>query len=124
MAGGMQSTFIGLAVVEDRVMGAYAGDSRAYLVNEHGCRVLTEHVGRRLGSGEADAHPIHEPLDAHDTILLMSDGAWTPMPTTILHRAVMAARLTDFADLPATLIDLAGKHGRADDMTVVALRRR
>jgi len=124
MAGGMQSTFVGLAVVEGRLLGAYAGDSRAYLVNEHGCRLLTEWPSPRLGSGEAEPHPIHEPIDPHDTVLLMSDGAWTPLPLPILHRAVMAARLDDFADLPATLIELAGKHGRADDMTVVALRRR
>lgn len=123
MAGGVQSTFVGVAVVDDRVLGAYAGDSRVYLVNEHGCRILTETPGRCLGSGEAEAHPIHEPIDARDTVLLMSDGAWTPLPPAIIHRAVMAARLDDFADLPVTLIDLAGKHGHADDMTVVALRR-
>jgi serine/threonine protein phosphatase PrpC len=124
MAGGPQSTFVGLAVADRQIFGAYAGDSRAYLVNEDGCRVLTERPGQRLGSGEADAHAIHERLDPHDTVLLMSDGAWTPLPLTIVHRTVMAARLQAFADLPVTLIDLAGKHGHADDMTVVALRRR
>lgn len=124
MAGGSQSTFVGVAVVDGRLLGAYAGDSRAYLVNEHGCRVLTELPTRRLGSGEAEAHPIHEPLTPDDTVLLMSDGAWTPLPLTIVHRTVMAARMQDFADLPVTLIDLAGKHGHADDMSVVALRLR
>ena len=124
MAGGPQSTFVGLAVTDDQLFGAYAGDSRAYVVNEHGCRVLTEVPGKRLGSGEVEAHPIHEPLAPDDTVLLMSDGAWTPLPLTIVHRTVMAARMQDFADLPVTLIDLAGKHGRADDMTVVALRLR
>ncbi|BCS31557.1 hypothetical protein TBR22_A07590 [Luteitalea sp. TBR-22] len=124
LAGGSETTFVGIAVVGDRVLGAYTGDSRAYLVNETGCRILSEQPGRRIGSGEAEASPIHEPLDPHDTLLLMSDGAWTPLPLTIVHRTVMAARMQDFADLPSMLIDVAGKHGRADDMTVVALRRR
>jgi serine/threonine protein phosphatase PrpC len=124
MAGGAQSTFVGLAVTEGRLLGAYAGDSRAYLVNEHGCRLLTEAPCKRLGSGDAEPHPIHEPLAAQDTVLLMSDGAWTPLAPIIIHRAVMAARMREFVDLPVTLIDLAGKHGRADDMTVVALRVR
>jgi serine/threonine protein phosphatase PrpC len=124
MAGGVQSTFVGVAVVQQRLLGAYAGDSRAYLVNEHGCRMLTEQPSRRLGSGEAEPLPIHEPLEPHDTLLLMSDGAWTPLPLTIVHRTVMSARLGDFTDLPGTLLDLSARHGRADDMTVVALRVR
>lgn len=124
MAGGPQTTFVAVAVVEDRLVGAYAGDSRAYIVNEAGCRVLTEQPGKRLGSGEADASPVFEPLQPRDTVLLMSDGAWTPLPLTIIHRQVMAARLQAFADLPGALLDAAGRHGRADDMTVIALRLR
>lgn len=124
MAGGSETTFVGLAVVGERLLGAYTGDSRAYVVNEHGCRLVTDAPCRRLGSGEAEAQPIHEPVTRDDTVLLMSDGAWTSLPTTLVHRAVMAARMADFADLPVTLIDIAGKHGRADDMTVVALRLR
>ena len=124
MSGGPDSTFLAVAVVGDRLVGAYAGDTRAFLVNEHGCRVLSEAPSRRLGSGEAEPHPIHERITAGDTVLLMSDGAWTPLPLTLLHRHVMAARLQHFADLPVSLIDAAGRHGHADDMTVVALRRR
>jgi serine/threonine protein phosphatase PrpC len=124
MAGGMQTTFVGVAVAERRLLGAWAGDSRAYLVNEHGCRLLNEQPSARLGSGEAAALAIHEPLEPHDTVLLVSDGAWTPLPLTLMHRAVMAARLNAFADLPVTLLDLAARHGRPDDMTVVALRTR
>ena len=124
MAGGPQSTFVGVAVADGRLLGAYAGDSRAYLVNEHGCRILTEAPARRLGSGAAEPQPIHEPLAPGDTVLLMSDGAWTPLAPAAIHRAVMAARLRAFVDLPVNLIDLAGKHGYADDMTVLALRLR
>lgn len=124
MAGGPQSTFVGVAVVDDRLVGAYAGDTRALIVNEDGCRIVSEHPGRRLGSGDVEVHPIHEPLGPRDTVLIMSDGAWTPLPLTLLHRHVMAARLQHFADLPVSLIDAAGRHGHADDMTVIALRRR
>lgn len=125
IAGGMRTTFVGVAIVQQRLLGAYAGDSRAYLVNEHGCRLLSDHPCPPLGSGVALARPIHEPLQPHDTVLLLSDGAWTPLPLTIIHRAVVAARLTDFADLPVTLLDLAARHGRSDDdMTVVAMRTR
>ncbi len=125
LAGGIQTTFVGGALVERRLLGAYTGDSRAYLVNEHGCRLLSDLPTPPLGSGHARARPLHEPLDAHDTVLLLSDGAWTPLPLTLIHRAVMAARLAEFADLPATLLDLATRHGgAADDMTAVAMRTR
>ena len=38
MAGGAQTTFVGVAATGGRVVGACSGDSRAYLINEHGCR--------------------------------------------------------------------------------------
>ncbi|HTV01087.1 MAG TPA: PP2C family serine/threonine-protein phosphatase [Luteitalea sp.] len=122
MANGPHCTFVGVAVNDARVVGASAGDSRAWLVNEHGCRVLNERASASLGSGQADGVTIHEPIAKGDTILLMSDGAWTAIPISALHRLVMAARLQHLADLPATLLDAAGRQGRADDMTVVALR--
>lgn len=124
MAGGAQTTFVAVAAMDDRLVGASVGDSRACVVNESGCRILNEAPGRRLGSGEADPHPIFEPLSPADTVLLMSDGAWTPLPLPVIHRLVMAARLQAFADLPSTLLDAASRRGRADDMTVVAMRLR
>jgi serine/threonine protein phosphatase PrpC len=45
LAGGAQTTFVGVAVLRDRIVGAWCGDSRAMLVNEHGCRILTEDEG-------------------------------------------------------------------------------
>jgi serine/threonine protein phosphatase PrpC len=122
MAGAAQTTFVGVAAVDGRLVGAYAGDSRAYLVNEHGCRILTEEPSRRLGSGEAEPHPIHERLAARDVVLLMSDGAWTPLQPAAIHRVVMGLTTRHLSDVPAALLDLAGSRGRADDMTVVAMR--
>lgn len=124
MAGGAQTTFVGIATVGEGVVGAYAGDSRVYLVNEHGCRLVTHQRTPRLGSEQAQPLPIHEPLAHRDVVLLMSDGAWGPLATGAIHAAVMARTLSDLADLPSTLLDLAGARGRADDMTVIALRAR
>jgi serine/threonine protein phosphatase PrpC len=124
LAGGAQTTFIGIVTVGEGVVGAYAGDSRAYLVNEHGCRLVTDQRTPRLGSDQARPLPIHEPLAHRDVVLLMSDGAWGPLTTGVIHATVMARTLSDLADLPSTLLDLAEARGRADDMTVVALRAR
>ena len=79
LLGGPQTTFVGVGVVEDQLFGAYAGDSRAYLVGEHGCQVLTEASSPRLGSGRVEPQPIHTRLAPRDVVVLMSDGAWTPL---------------------------------------------
>jgi hypothetical protein len=92
--------------------------------NEHGCRLLTDRPSRRLGSGEAEPVPIHERLAARDVVLLMSDGASTPLAFPLIQRTVMAKAMQHFSDLPVAFIDLAGKQGRLDDMTVVAMRAR
>jgi serine/threonine protein phosphatase PrpC len=122
LAGGAQTTFVGVAALEDRIVGAYSGDSRAYLVNEHGCRVLTEQACRRLGSGEAEPRPIHERVGQRDVILLMTDGAWTPLQPPAIQRVVMGLTTHHLCDVPPALLDLAGARGRPDDMTVVAMR--
>jgi serine/threonine protein phosphatase PrpC len=124
LLGGSESTFVGVAVIENRLLGAYSGDSRAFLVNEHGCRLLTEAPGRRLGSGEADPRPIHENLTSGDVVLLMSDGAWSPLNLPAVQRIVVNGALRHFADLPPNVLEAAGKKGRPDDMTVVAMRVR
>jgi len=50
-----QATFIGMAVMENCFVGAYAGDSRAYLSTSDGnLQLLTDsNVKFRLGSGHA-----------------------------------------------------------------------
>jgi serine/threonine protein phosphatase PrpC len=122
MAGGPQTTFVGVAAAGSRILGACCGDSRAYLINEHGCRILTEEGGRRLGSGVAEPRPIHERITPRDVVLLMSDGAWTPLQPAAIQRTVMGLTLRHLSDVPPALLDLAGAKGRADDMTVVAMR--
>ena len=122
MAGGAQTTFVGVAALEDRIVGAYAGDSRACLVNEHGCRILTEDPCPRIGSGTVEPRPIHERVVHRDVILLMSDGAWTPLQPHAIHRIVMGLTTRHLSDVPPALLDLGGAKGRIDDMTVVAMR--
>lgn len=118
---GRTPAFVGVALPGDRLFGACAGHARAYLVNEAGCHVLHDDAAPRLDAA-FDVRPIHLPLTRDDTVVLLSDGAWHPLPPAVLHRLVMAARLEAFADLPTRLLEAASRHGRIDDMTAVALR--
>ena len=52
----------------------------------------------------------------------MSDGAWTPLNLGLLQKTVMTAALCHFTEIPGAILDAAGRTGRADDMTAVALR--
>lgn len=125
LLGGAQSTFVGVAVAEGQAVGACAGDSRAYLLDRDGeCRILTEGAAKyRLGSGKATSFPIRRPLGHGDTLLLMSDGAWTPLGGVyLLKKAVLGAAGRHFSEMPQAILEAAGKTGRADDMTVVAVR--
>lgn len=124
LLGGPQTTFVGVAVVGEQLFGACAGDSRAYLVGEAGVRLLAETASPRLGSGEVEPTPIHVQLTPHDVVLLMSDGAWTPLSTAMIQRGVTSCAARHLSDLPSALLDLAGARGRVDDMTVVAARWR
>jgi serine/threonine protein phosphatase PrpC len=55
LMGLSQSTLIAMAVMEDCFVGAYAGDSRAYLSTSDGkLKILTDSAMKlRLGSGQA-----------------------------------------------------------------------
>lgn len=126
LLGGTQSTFLAVSVLDGRIVGVCVGDTRAYLWTRDGeLRILTEGAAKyRLGSGQAEPFPIHAPLERGDVVLLLTDGAWTPLSLHGLQRLVAGAALGGFADLPARILDAAGRIGRADDMTVVACRVR
>jgi hypothetical protein len=124
LLGGPQSTFLAVAALGESMVGTCVGDSRLYLFPREGeIRILTEEAVKfRLGSGRVTPHPIHQRVSSGDTLLLMSDGAWTP-----LNLARMRSLRTRFhgrhvSDIPSLILDEAGRSGRADDMTVVALR--
>jgi len=126
LLGGAESTFLAAAILDGRLVGACVGDSRAYQLSREGeLRLLSEGAAKaRLGSGECRPFPLHVALAAGDWVLLLSDGAWAPLGMARL-RAVLAAGLArDAADLPGSILDAAGRGGRGDDMTAVALRLR
>jgi serine/threonine protein phosphatase PrpC len=124
LLGGPEATLVAAAVVGDQVVGVVAGDSRAYLVPFEGAvRALTAEASKaRLGSGETAPAVFRCTLAPRDVLLLASDGAWTALGTPGLERAVRAMVMRPFADLPSAVLDEASRRGRADDMTVVALR--
>lgn len=123
LIGGNQSTFVGVAVVNGVAVGACAGDSRAYLLNRDGdLRIISDGAAKfRLGSGKAEAFPIRHALTSGEILLLLSDGAWTPLGLYPLKKAVQGAMGRHFSEVPAAILEAAGKMGRADDMTAVAL---
>lgn len=124
LLGGPQSTFLAVAAFDDRVVGVCAGDSRLYhLPFEGEVQILTEEASKfRLGSGKVIPSSIHQRMKPGDTLLLMSDGAWTPLGLPVLRRLKGKASTQHFSEFPGILLDEAGKSGRADDMTVVAIR--
>jgi serine/threonine protein phosphatase PrpC len=124
--GGVQSTFVALALLDDRVVGCAAGDSRAYLWTRDGdLRLLTDGAAKfRLGSGRVEPFPIHAAWTRGDIVLLMSDGAWTPLSLDRLRDTVAQGALRPLAEMPDAVLAQAGRTGVADDMTVVVGRRR
>jgi serine/threonine protein phosphatase PrpC len=119
-----ESTFIGVSVIGKQVIGAYAGDSRAYVIeNEGECKLITTIANKfRLGSGKTEPVPINITLEPQDILLLLSDGAWTPLNPYLLTKAVRSAVGEHFSEVPGTVLDAAARTGRHDDMTAVALR--
>ncbi len=110
LLGGTQSTFVGVSVPDEKarlVMGAYAGNSRAYVVGENGVRLLTaESSPSRLGSGRVKPCPIMLTLGPYDFLLLMSDGAWTPLGGAYkLQKAVAKAAMHHFSEVPQAILD-------------------
>lgn len=124
LLGGEQSTFLAVAVLEEKIVGTCAGDSRLYKITRDGeITIPTEGASKfRLGSGRAQPFPIHLPISKGDRLLLMSDGAWTPLNLYALKKVVAKSATKHFSELPPSILDEAGKSGRADDMTVVALK--
>ena len=130
LMGGAQSTFVGAAVPDPgaaRVVGGYAGNARAYVAGEEGIKLVTaESAPARLGSGSVEGRTFSLDLRARDILLLMSDGAWVPFSSANrLRKAVTAAALRHFSEVPEAVLDAATPpDGPPDDMTVVALRIR
>jgi hypothetical protein len=52
----------------------------------------------------------------------MSDGAWTPHNLYTLKKILIRSATRHFSELAPSILDEAGKAGRADDMTVITLK--
>jgi hypothetical protein len=76
----------------------------------------------RLGSGKAEAFPIRHALIRGEMLLLLSDGAWTPLVLYPMKKVVHTAMARHFSEVPVAILEAAGKSGRADDMTALTLR--
>lgn len=124
LLGGNQSTFVAIAVLEGKIVGACVGDSRLYKITRDGeIRIPTEGASKfRLGSGKVKPFPIHLPVEKGDRLLLMSDGAWTPLSLYVLKKILANSATRHFSELAPAILDEAGKAGRVDDMTVIALK--
>ncbi|OGP70362.1 MAG: hypothetical protein A2W09_03865 [Deltaproteobacteria bacterium RBG_16_50_11] len=125
LLGGNQSTFIAIAVLEDRYVGTCVGDSRVYLRDRDGqIHIITENaVTYRLGSGKVDPFPIYLPCNRGDLLLLMSGGAWTPLNINSLKKLINKSLFGHLSELPPAILDEAGKDGKGDDMTVIAMKK-
>jgi len=126
LMGLSQSTFIAMAVMEDCFVGAYAGDSRAYLSTSDGkLQLLTDSTMKlRLGNGKATPGFLTGNLQARDLLVLMTDGAWGPLGSlSMTQRAIVKEIGRHLSDVPLSILDSASRAGRADDMTAVVLRK-
>jgi serine/threonine protein phosphatase PrpC len=121
---GSECTLAAVSMIGGEARGVVVGDSRIYLLPEDGgCRLLAEPLSKsRLGSGDAQPTPVTHHMAPHDMLLLVTDGAWTPLGPVRLERAARKAALGHLSDVPPAILEAAGQRGRADDMTAVALR--
>jgi serine/threonine protein phosphatase PrpC len=126
LMGLSQSTFLGVAVLEDCFVGAYTGDSRIYHSTSEGTlRLLTDSTMKlRLGSGQTKPAFLTGNWQARDLLVLMTDGAWGPLGSLALtQRAIVKGIWRHLSDVPLSILDSASRAGRADDMTAVLMRK-
>ncbi len=120
---GVRSTFLATAVVGNQVVGTYVGDSRAFFISNGTCTILAgESSTPRLGTGKAVSTPFRMNLKSRNIILLMSDGAWTPLEPHVIQSIVAGTMPDQFKELPQAILNEAERTGRLDDMTAIALR--
>ena len=136
LMGGPQSTFCAFTIGgymdseqkrHEVAVGVCAGDTRFYLLNDNGelTNITASTRKMRLGSGSVDPVTFWVELHPGDLLLLLSDGAYTPMSLSELQRIAVKAKLIHLSEVPVAIIERAAKYGGlADDATVVALHYR
>jgi PPM family protein phosphatase len=148
---GMGTTLVAALELEDGLSIASVGDSRAYLLDESGLRVLTDdqtwvnEVGRPLGLDEESLrnHPMRHvltmaigasapltvnyysvPLKAGNLVLICSDGLHGVLDPADLERILRSGRNGVSLDQSCReLIDAAKAAGGPDNVTVVLMRK-
>jgi protein phosphatase len=148
---GMGTTLVAALELEDALSIASVGDSRAYLLDESGLRILTDdqtwvnEVGRPLGLDEESLrnHPMRHvltmaigasapltvnyysvPLQAGSLVLICSDGLHGVLDPAELERILRSGRNGVSLDESCRrLIDAAKDAGGPDNVTVVLMRK-
>jgi serine/threonine protein phosphatase PrpC len=148
---GMGTTLVAALDLEDGLSIASVGDSRAYLLDESGLRLLTDdqtwvnEVGRPLGLDEESLrnHPMRHvltmaigasapltvnyysvPLSAGNLVLICSDGLHGVLDSAELERILRSGRNGVSLDESCRkLVDAAKAAGGPDNVTVVLMRK-
>jgi protein phosphatase len=148
---GMGTTLVAALELEEGLSIASVGDSRAYLFDESGLRVLTDdqtwvnEVGRPLGLDEESLrnHPMRHvltmaigasapltvnyysvPLKAGNLVLICSDGLHGVLEPADLERILRSGRNGVSLDQSCrALVDAAKAAGGPDNVTVVLMRK-
>jgi protein phosphatase len=145
---GMATTVAAVLVDDDVANIAHVGDSRIYLWNGGGFRLLTsDHswINEQVQSGvisaeQARSHPLRNVVTralggrselvvdvqsrrmaAGDVLLLCSDGLTTMVPDPEIAR-ILAAADGDLAGAARALVDAANERGGEDNITVLLVR--
>ncbi len=148
---GMGTTLVAAIELEDGLSIASVGDSRAYLLDDDGLRVITDdqtwvnEVGRPLGLDEESLknHPMRHvltmaigastPLTVNYYFVAMKSGALVLMCSDGLHGVIEAAQIeqilqhgrngTPLQDSCRNLIEAAKRAGGPDNVTAVLVRK-
>ena len=148
---GMGTTLVAALELEDNLSIASVGDSRAYLLDDSGLRILTDdqtwvnEVGRPLGLDEASLrnHPMRHvltmaigasapltinyysvPLSPGSLVLICSDGLHGVLEAAELEQILKGGRNgVSLDDSCHRLVDAAKEAGGPDNVTVVLMRK-
>lgn len=143
---GMGTTIVAATLKEDKLIVANVGDSRLYIVNEHGIKqITTDHslVEEMVRSGKIDRkaarnHPdknkitraigVFPKVDVDffetkvtpgDMVLMCTDGLTNMVEDEEIKRIILGQR--DIVEKTTTLIETANKNGGTDNITALLI---
>ncbi len=120
MLGGETCTLTGLAMIDGRVLGVNVGDNRVYRIDLNGnVSILSQGSKERLGSGNVLPSPLFCQVQHGEVIVLMTDGAWSPLSLYKIARVYQRRLLFPREQLAGLFIDAVGK--LHDDATVICV---